>query len=95
MVLKNKEILQKGCKVFKDDNEMNPNNYDIYIDTQQIPANIQKENTASLEKRLQKLMPLSKKIHVNIENGVKTFEKENPIRLKSKIKFQNKLVIPK
>lgn len=53
------------CKKLRDESFMNPNNYDIIFDNSEIPVNVQTENGVSLEKRLQKLMPLGKIIHVD------------------------------
>ena len=81
------ELFEKGCRWFCDKENMNPNNFDIYFDVNSIPANIKKDKISHLENRLQRLMPLSKKIHLNIENGVKSFNKSNGFIVYSKIKF--------
>ena len=47
-------------KYFRNEPYMTPNNYDISFNTENIPSNIPLENGHNLEKRLQKLMPLSK-----------------------------------
>ena len=54
-----------NCRRLRDDAYMNPNNYDLLFDSSEIPVNVQTENSVSLEKRLQKLMPLGKIIHVD------------------------------
>lgn len=57
------------CKKLRDEAFMNPNNYDIIFDNSEIPVNVQTENGVSLEKRLQKLMPLGKIIHVDANSS--------------------------
>ena len=58
------------CKKLRSEPYDNPNNYDIEFDTTQIPANIPVENGRNLEKRLQKLMPLGKIIHVQYNESI-------------------------
>lgn len=59
------------CKKLRGEPYTNPNNYDIEFDTTQIPTNIPIENGRNLEKRLQKLMPLGKIIHVSQDNSTR------------------------
>lgn len=61
--------MDTNCKKLCDEAFMNPNNYDLIFDNTAIPVNIQTENSRSLEKRLQKLMPLGKIIHVDYSSG--------------------------
>ena len=67
------------CKKLRSEPYHNPNNYDIEFDTTQVPSNIPIENGRNLEKRLQKLMPLGKIIHV--KNNNTTSPKDNGIRI--------------
>lgn len=59
------------CKKLRSEPYDNPNNYDIEFDVTQIPVNIPVENGRNLEKRLQKLMPLGKIIHVSQDNSTR------------------------
>ena len=55
-----------GCKYFHHEPYMTPNNYDIRLDPNEIPSNLECESAYDLEKRLQKLMPLTKKVHLDL-----------------------------
>ena len=55
-----------NMKIFRNDPYMTPNNFDISFDPREIPSNIECESAYDLEKRLQKLMPLTKKVHVDL-----------------------------
>lgn len=57
------------CKKLRDESFMNPNNYDLLFNYDEIPVNVQVENGVSLEKRLQKLMPVDKIIHVDYSSS--------------------------
>lgn len=70
---------------------MTPNNYDIYFNPTEIPSNIPQENGYNLEKRLQKLMPLTKKIHLNIDHT--TIPANNHIRVFTEMTVNNKKVV--
>ena len=59
-------MVNNNCRNLHNDPFMTPNNYDLQFEIDKIPSNIQIENQNNLEKRLQKLMPLSKIIHVNL-----------------------------
>lgn len=74
-------------KIFRHEPYMTPNNYDIYFDTREIPVNIPVETAGQLERRLQKLMPLTKKIHVNLEE--KNLHGTNNISCFTKLKMNN------
>ena len=68
---------------------MTPNNYDIYFDPEQIPVNIPRENVPNLTNRLQKLIPLSKKIHVNLTTNPETITESNTFTISTKMKINN------
>lgn len=75
------------CKIFRHDPYFTPNNFDIYFDQNNIPANIPRESAASLQKRLQKLMPLSKIIHLNMDS--EELNQTNHIKIHTKMKLNN------
>ena len=54
-----------NCKRLRSEPYWTPNNYDLEFDSSKIPVNVQTEKGVNLEKRLQKLMPLGKIIHVS------------------------------
>ena len=47
-------MVNKHCKHFRHEPYMTPNNYDLYFNPAEIPANIKRENVPNLIKRLQK-----------------------------------------
>ena len=60
---------RENCRYLYSEPYYTPNNYDLYFNPQEVPLNIVQENIPNLQNRLQKTMPLSKIIHVNL-NGV-------------------------
>lgn len=81
-----------NCKRFRHEPDWTPNNFDIYLNTSEIPANIEKENAADLVKRLRKLMPLTKRIHVHFNVDPETITTKNSFKISSSLKFNNKKV---
>lgn len=69
---------------------MTPNNYDISFNQNQIPSNIEPETAVNLQKRLQKLMPLTKYIHVQL--NTEQNEYFNKVNVIPKLKINNKEV---
>lgn len=61
-------LLEKTCKYFYHDPYMTPNNYDLYFDYMKIPVNNIIEPPHELQKRLQRHLPLTKILHLNLEN---------------------------
>ena len=60
---------EKDCKHFYSEPYMTPNNYDLEVNVKSIPANIPKEeNIMNLGNRLQKLMPPTKYLHLNLDS---------------------------
>lgn len=81
----------KELKYFQNEPYLTPNNYDIYFNKEDIPVNIHKEQDYILEKRLQKLMPLSKFIHLGFESNSKNFAVDTVVVF-SNVKFNNQRV---
>lgn len=89
-------MVDRYCKMFRDDETMNPSNYDIYLDINDIPVNIPKENTSELQNRLQKLMPLGTLIHLNVIGSVpESFVKENVFTVSNHLRFNKRRVVIK
>lgn len=78
-------------KYFQNDPYLTPNNYDIYFNKDEIPSNIVKDSDYILEKKLQKLMPLTKLIHLDFECNSKKFA-TNEVIIFSSVKFNGKKV---
>lgn len=75
------------CRIFHHEPYHTPNNYDIYFDQNNVPSNIKVENAASLEKRLQKLMPLTKFIHLNMDS--ESLHQTNHVLMSTSLKINN------
>ncbi len=84
-------MVNKHCKHFRHEPYMTPNNYDLYFNPAEIPVNIPRENTPNLINRLQKVMPLSKKIHVNLETDSKEYD-SNTVSISTRLKINNREV---
>ena len=83
---------KKKCMYFHNDPYRTPNNYDLYFDYNNIPTNIELENTTDLLRRLKKHLPLSKLLHLNMENRNIPSNDEFKIHTKTMIKFKKKNV---
>lgn len=86
----NFDIYSGGCKYFLNEPYMTPNNYDIDFNPNNIPSNIQLETAVNLQKRLQKLMPLTKYIHLMLNSEQTSYT--NHINITTKMKINNKEV---
>jgi hypothetical protein len=69
---------------------MNPNNWDITFEPTNVPSNIELESAYNLERRLQKLMPLTKKVHLNL--GTKDLHLYDCIDINTSLKINGKEV---
>ena len=76
-----------NCKKLRTDPYWTPNNYDLEFDSNLIPTNIPIENGRNLEKRLQKLMPLGKIIHVKHDSSTRPHD--NGIRIHSQLQIKS------
>lgn len=86
MVDRDCENYNNECKYFHHEPYYTPNNYDLFFDYNSIPVNIPVEKAHDLRNRLQKLMPLSKIIHLNMDND--TFEEDNNIHFHTKLRIK-------
>ena len=85
-------MVDKHCKHFRHEPYMTPNNYDLYFDPHEIPPNIPRENLPNLTNKLQKLLPVSKKIHINLTTNPETISKSNTFNISTKLKINNREV---
>ena len=72
------------CKFFCHEPYYTPNNYDLQFDHNNIPSNIEVESAPNLQKRLQRLMPLSKIIHLDM--GTQQSSQTNFIKINTRLK---------
>ena len=79
-------LLTKSCKYFHHDPFMTPNNYDLYFNYAEIPLNIIKESPSDLQRRLQKTLPLTKILHLNLET--ENTPHSNNLNLHSHVKMK-------
>lgn len=77
------------CKKFSDKEDWNPNNWDIEIDPNEIPANIPLVNSSQLQYVLQRLMPLSKRVHFKYTTDSRPLSSNNTVFLSTKMKINN------
>lgn len=80
-------MTKNELKYFQNEPYMTPNNYDIHFNQEDIPVNIPRENGYNLEKRLQKLIPLSKFIHLDFDSNA--LESNNRVSIYSTLKINN------
>ena len=78
-------------KCFHHEPYYTPNNFDIYFNPLEIPSNIPQESGYNLERRLQKLMPLTKIIHVNVDSA--TVPTDNHVRVFTEMSVNDKKVV--
>ena len=83
------EEINKKC--FHNEPFMTPNNFDIYFNPLEIPSNIPRESGYNLERRLQKLMPLTKIIHVNVDST--TVPADNHVGVFTEMTVNDKKVV--
>ena len=76
-------------KRFHNEPYWTPNNFDIQFPFEDIPVNIPVEKGHDLEKRLQKLMPLTKIIHVDYSPLSLTKVNSLVINSKVSVSFEN------
>ena len=84
----NEEDIPK--KIFRHEPYYTPNNYDLYFDVEKIPSNIRLENGYNLERRLNKLIPLTRRVHLNFDT--KTIPADNNIRVFTEMRINGKKV---
>lgn len=77
-----------NCKIIRHEPDWTPNNYEISFNPSQIASNIQTESSDSLQKRLQKLMPLSSRIHINLDTG--ELSEKNDLEIHTCLRINNK-----
>ena len=83
----NQILTNKNCKYFHHDPYMTPNNYDIYFDPASIPSNIIQDPPNELLLRLQKTMPLTDILHLNLEKEQNIYLNVVNLYSSAKLKF--------
>lgn len=78
----------RNCKIIRHEPDWTPNNYEISFNPSDIPSNIQTESSDSLQKRLQKLMPLSTRIHINLDAG--ELSEKNDLEIHTSLRIKGK-----
>ncbi len=84
----NYPVYDGPCKKFHSEPYMTPNNFDLHFDISKVPSNILMESASNLQDRLQKLMPLSKYIHLDLD--VDTVNQSNQISIVSSLSINGK-----
>ena len=78
------------CKKIHHEPYYTPNNFDLKFNVNKIPSNIVMESASNLQYRLQKLMPLSKIIHLDLD--IDELEHSDYINITSKLMINGKEV---
>lgn len=86
----NQILTTKNCKYFHHDPYMTPNNFDLYFDPNQIPTNIITEPPHELLLRLQKHLPLTKILHLNLDAEQNTYSNVLHLNTSVKLKFNTR-----
>ena len=58
---------KNNCKYMRTKHNWTPNDYDLQFPTDKIPSNINLQDTTDLTNHLQKKFPLTKTIHLNLD----------------------------
>lgn len=69
---KQKRPTRNNCKYMRTRYNWTPSDYDLTFPVEDIPSNIPQEDTANLTTRLQKKFPLSKVIHLYLNEESKS-----------------------
>lgn len=77
------------CKYMKTKHNWTPNDYDLTFPTEEIPSNINPEDTADLSLRLQKKFPLSKKIHLYLNEETQSVKNNLTVHTKLYLTINN------
>ncbi len=85
-------MVDSSCKKFRDKEDWNPNNFDMEINPDEIPANIELVNSSQVQYALQKLMPLSKKIHFKYRTPPQELGACNNMFLSTKLRINGEKV---
>ena len=86
---KQKRPTQNSCKYMRTRWNWTPNDYDLTFPTEEIPSNIPTEDTSNLTDRLQKKFPLSKKIHLYLNEDTQSVKNNLTVHTKLYLKIQN------
>ncbi|MDO5849323.1 MAG: hypothetical protein Q4P18_07295 [Methanobrevibacter sp.] len=62
-----------NCKYMRTKYNYTPNDYDIYFNYEDIPSNIKLKDIVGLSYQLQRVMPLTKKVHLQFNTTNKEY----------------------
>lgn len=88
----NQILTNKNCKYFHHEPYMTPNNFDLYFDHSKIPSNIIQESAHNLLKRLQRTLPLTKILHLNLQSEQDTHLNGININSSVKLRFDERII---
>ena len=63
------ENINDNCKYMRSKKNWTPNDYELWFQHNNIPSNINVEEVPNLSSRLDKLTPLSKKVHIMLNTS--------------------------
>lgn len=83
-------LVDKSCKYFLHEPYMTPNNFDLYFDYASIPSNVITESPSDLRRRLQRCLPLTKILHLNMETEQNPQKNNISINTHFRLKYYSK-----
>lgn len=86
---KTDKVESSKCKYFHQDPNMTPNNYDLYLDYNNIPVNIRLESKHDLLKQLKRHLPLTKRLHLQLEKENASETSNFNLYTKTRVIFTN------
>ena len=66
-------VEKSNCKYMRSKHNWTPNDYELWFQHTNIPSNIRTENVPNLSARLNRLTPLSKKVHIVLNTPEKEY----------------------
>ena len=80
------------CKYMRTKYNWTPNDYDLQFPVEEIPSNIKKEDTANLTQRLQRKMPLTKTIHLNLNEDSHSLKNNLTVHTQLYLTINNRII---
>ena len=81
-----------SCKYMRTKYNWTPADYDLKFPIEEIPENIPAEDTANLTDRLQKKFPLSKKLHLDLNEDARSVKNNLTIHTNIFLTINNHII---
>lgn len=83
---------RNSCKYMRTRWNWTPSDYDMKFPVEEIPENIPAEDTANLTDRLQKKFPLSKKLHLDLNEDTHTIKNNLTVHTNIFLTINNQII---